>query len=312
MRYIQLEWMFLLLYPCISLRVIGWYNGIPDFRSPLFPWKLYTHVRYGGPILTPNGSATCNHTQMDLFVETAHRHNVSVLWSDELHLDFMNGKPLPQVYVETIGDAVKQCGIDGIEVDYEFANAPLGIVPREASNAYSEALGRIQRAIGKPVGACISLPGLAPGNWILGFLPWVNVTMLNRGDLSWVSTMSYHWNVAGDIFAWKKDVWILQKLWGIQPERINLGVPLFSKEWRDGKLVGEPTWKDLASKCPDLAPTTNVCNGTTFVGKAMMRKIGKLAKKHNLGGLFPWELSYDVYGENRNTLGAWLVEGYVG
>jgi GH18 family chitinase len=43
-----------------------------------------------------------------------------------------------------------------------------------------------------------------------------------------------------------------------------------------------------------------------FVGKNMNRKIGRLAKDNDLGGLFPWTLNYDSF-ENNNTLVDWLV-----
>ena len=291
-------------------RVIGWYNGIPDFRNEVFPWDMYTHIRYGGPVVTKAGYASCNHTEMDAFVEEAHAHNVSVLWAPNIAADFVRDHSIPRAYFHTIGAAVKECNIDGIEVDYEFSDAPLGVVSHEASNAYSHFLATLQRTIQKPVGACVSLPGLAPGNWLLGWLPWVNATMLNRGDIAWVSTMSYHWNPEGDIFAWKKDVWVLLDVWGIHPERINLGVPLFSKEWREGKLVGEPSWASLSTHCPNVDPSVNVCNATVFVGKNMMTLIGELARRRHLGGLFPWELSYDSYEAN-NTLVPFLLKGFM-
>ena len=113
--------------------------------------------------------------------------------------------------------------------------------------------------------------------------------------------MSYHWNRQGDIWAWKKDVWFLTRAWGIEPRRVNLGVGYFSKHG--------PTWSSLARRCPNVPYAANVCDGVVFVGKKMNYDIGVLAS--GLGGVFPWELSYDAYGGN-DTLAAYLVRGATG
>ena len=47
--------------------------------------------------------------------------------------------------------------------------------------------------------------------------------MLNRGNFDWVNIMSYHYNAMGNTWAWKKDIWTMLCLWGMDPSRINLG-----------------------------------------------------------------------------------------
>ena len=95
------------------------------------------------------------------------------------------------------------------------------------STHYSEFLADIKKSIGsnKLVAADISIWGL--DDWILGLLPWINVTMLNNGDFDYINTMSYHWSRFGNLWAWKKDAFFID-LWGINRSRVNLGIPYFS------------------------------------------------------------------------------------
>ena len=300
-------WFLLNIIGVQSLRNIGWYDGIhPPLKN--FPWNLYTHIRYGAPIITPNGTALCNHTQMDHIVQLAHQKNVLVLWADNCNHSHVRFDQTPETYWNSIGSAVHECDIDGITVDYE-QTGPLGIVTPKQSTEYSIWLSTLRKAIQKPVGADISLPGIAPGNWVLGWLPWVNVSMVNNGDFDWISSMSYHWAENGEIWAWEKDVWVLTQLWKIQPEKINLGLPLFSKRWNNITLIEEPTWASLSSKCPNIAYTKTSCDDVLIVSKQMAFQLGSLVAKHHLGGFFPWEASYDSYEWN-NSIVPYLWSGF--
>ena len=77
--------------------------------------------------------------------------------------------------------------------------------------------------------------------------------MLNKGAFDWVNTMSYHWNKAGDIWAWRKDVWFLLDAWKMDPQRVNLGLGYFSKVRGAHGALSEPTWAALSSRCPNVA-----------------------------------------------------------
>jgi len=166
MVYNVLFLLFLVL-PTFPSKILTWYNGI---YPPLgqFPWKTFTHVRFGGPLISSNGTATCNHTQMDLITQKAHAHNVSILWADNVNHSHL--LDTPDTYWNSIGNAVKECKVDGITVDYEHTG-PFGIVTEQHSTMYSHWLSKLRKTIQKPVGADISLPGLAAGNWMLGWLP---------------------------------------------------------------------------------------------------------------------------------------------
>ena len=292
-----------ILYSAFSnVRVFGWYDGHPEIQK--FPWDRYTHVRYGSPIVGEDGSTECNTTQMQTIVSLAHSKDTQIFWAPG-DIRVLNTS---QQYWDTIGSAVRKCGVDGISVDYEGGPNKLGIVTPSKAAAYTKWLAKLRVAASVPVAADISIWGIAPGNYLLGAFPWIDVGMLNAGAFDFVNTMSYHWNAEGDIWAWEKDVWFLTNFWGIDPHRVNLGIGYFSKVYNNHKLISEPSWNGLSQSCPNIPYDQNKCNGVVFVGKKMNYDIGRLIATSGLGGAFPWELSYDSY-EHNNTLVDFLIRG---
>lgn len=309
---------------CRTYRITSWYVG--DMHQTIFPLKAvmeypYTHIRYGEPDVMQNGTAICNKTDKSMreAVIMAHRRNISLLWGPgDINLDHWlwcaEGHIFLNRYLATIGDAVAECDVDGIEVDYEFHNSPhakIGIVTPTESTRYSIFLANLKTALGpnRTVSADVSIWGVAPGNYLFGFLSWIDARMLNNGAFDWINTMSYHWNVEGNMWSWKKDIFFLTKLWGIDPKRINLGIPYFSKVWQHNHLVSEPTWGSLSDRCHDLNPASNSCEGTALVGKDMNYNLGRIAAQAGLGGLFPWAANYD---SRTQPLILWLVKGFEG
>ena len=189
-----------------KFRVFGWYNGNP--RPTDLPWKYYTHIRYGSPIVLADGTALCNHTQMNNIVNIAQSKNTKIFWAP----GDVSPISTPEKYWQTIAKAVKDCRVDGIGVDYEHGPNTFGVVTPTMSTRYTKWLAKLRKISAVPVAADISIWGVAPGNYVLGILPWVNVSMLNSGAFDFVNTMSYHWNSYGDIWAWRKDVWFLVNL----------------------------------------------------------------------------------------------------
>ena len=304
------------------MRVVGWWvgsTGDPTFPIEKFPWDKYTHLRYGQPITFENGTAYCNKTDyaFQRILKKAHHHSVKVQWApgiQDIH-DFLwnpNKSYLRTNYMKSIRSAVHECGVDGIEIDYEFQDSEYmnwGFVTPKESTYYSEFLSDLKTTIGpnKLVSADVSIWGFAEGNYLLGILPWINATILNSGGFDFINTMSYHWNRDGNIWSWEKDGWFIDQ-WGIDRERVNIGIPYFSKNWSKGKLAGEPIWKTLASLCPNIAPEKNICNNITFVGKEMNKKLGSWVRKQGFGGVFPWAANYDTLQFN-NSLISWLMAG---
>ena len=321
----MLSYILLLLLPqiCSSFNMVGWWLGSPD--NPSFPieqlnWDAYTHLRFGAPSSHPNGTVYCNKTDYTFqkVLQLAHSRDVKVQWGcgiEDIHDTLWNPEKvyLRDNYINTIGDAVRECGADGIELDYEFGDSKhinLGIVTPDESTHYSQFLADIKTAIGqdKVVSADVSIWGIAPGNWILGVLPWVNSTMLNRGDFDFINTMSYHWNKDGNIWSWKKDAWFIDQ-WGIDRKRVNIGIPYYSmNRTKDLKTYNEPTWSGLSQICPNIAPEENECDGVVFVGKDMNYRLGKWLQEEGFGGVFPWAANYDSCWNN-NSLVDWLYRG---
>ena len=144
--------------------------------------------------------AFCNKTdyQFQNVLDLAHRHNVKVQWGPNVNVgDILWNSSMKykrENYMNSIGTAVHECGVDGIEVDYEFQNGKywkLGIISPKRATHYSHFLADIKKSIGpnKLVSADVSIWGFAPGNYFLGFLPWINATMLNRGDFDFINTI---------------------------------------------------------------------------------------------------------------------------
>ena len=214
-------------------------------------------------LVSSNSSVICNKTDINLkrVLNIAHRHGVKVQWGGgikNIHEILWNPKMayLEENYLNTIGKAVEDCGVDGIEIDYEFQdNMKLGIVTPQASMRYSQFLADIKTALGsdKIVSADVSIWGVAPGNWVLGVLPWINASMLNAGAFDFINTMSYHWNINSDLWSWGKDAWFIDQ-WGIDRNRVNIGIPYFSmNRTKDFKVYNEPTWGGLSQYCPNIS-----------------------------------------------------------
>ena len=302
--------------------MVGWYVTKLGVEDPTYPldmidWGIYTHIRYGYPVVYMNGTTACNKSDI-LFkrlVKMAHKHGRKVQWGPGIpslgKILWSNNETYLNNYYNSIGIAARECDVDGIGVDYEFDDSKygkLGIVTPEESTIYSRFLANIKRLLGekRTVSADISIWGFGKGEWWLGVLPWVNVTMLNRGDWDFVNVMSYHWSIFGNIWAYKKDGFFIDE-WGMDRKRVNIGIPYFSTSFWEHSS-SEPLWKTLSEKCPNIDPAINICNGTVFVGKRMNYKIGEWIREKGFGGAFPWAMNYDTPYKN-NSLVQWLWKG---
>ena len=305
--------LLLLITGISAFKFSSWYVGDYDPEKYPINWDIYTHVHNDDPIVDNDGFAKCNRSNIHLS-NIAHSYNRKILWGlGALNISSIlwdNNRKLRYNYLTTIPKAMQECQIDGIEVDYEFTNRikNIGIVSPKDSTIYSQFLADLKQSIGsdKIVGADISIWGIGKGEWILGVLPWINVTMLNNGDFDYVNTMSYHWSMFGSLWAWKKDAFFID-LWGIDRSRVNIGIPYYSEEFWLRKN-GEPTWNSLSKNCPNINYSNNTCNNIVFIGKKMNYELGKWVKQQGFGGVFPWALNYDSDKYN-NSLIYWLNKG---
>jgi len=304
-----------------ALDMVGWYiyNITPRMAPEKVPWKYYTHIVVGEPIVSKtNGTAFCNKndTEFPAFVSLAKQYKRKVVWRSGLQ-----GKAVWQLlaneswstyrsnYLSTIGQAVRDCQVDGIEFDYECPPTPLGragIVTDEEATQFTQFMVDVKKAMGpdKQISCDMGVWGVTQGSYPFMFKPWVNVSMVKAGAIDYINTMSYHYPFWGtEVFPWQKDAFILTELWGLPKDRINLGLPYF---FHNG--TREPLWSELSPLCPNIAPDATHCQGVHICGKDINYAVGKFIKEKGFRGAFPWAANFDTV-ELNNSLAEWLYRG---
>jgi hypothetical protein len=277
MRFLSIVFAILLRGGTSSLQektsVVGWYLEQTPLRN--FPWSCYTHLHAYGPSVDPDGFASCNtsNTPMLNLINETHNHGKKFVWDIGMNLHpilWENQTKKKINYIATIGKAMEKCNIDGIESDYEWGDTDwgkTGIIPALMSTKYTEFLASIKRNIAphREVSADISVWGIAKGEWLLGVYPWVNVSMLNSGQIDYVNTMSYHHAPRGEIWPWKKDGLFLHTFWGMDKARVNIGIPYYN------------------------------VNGNAMITKKTNQQLGEWVKENGWRGTFVFAATYDNY-----------------
>lgn len=312
--------LFFLTLAC-GFDMIGWfvnYNG-SHMTPKSYPFQLYSHAVVGSPIVSETGVATCNSsdTVLTQFVELAKLHGRKIIWRDGIPPDniwhiLLNDSwaGYKAAYLESIGKAVADCQVDGIEFDYECPNTPLGragiVSPFEATK-FTEFMASVKVAMGsnKEVGCDMGVWGVTRGSYPLMFEPWVNVSMVKAGAIDYINTMSYHYPAfPGEIFPWEKDAFILTKIWGLPKDKINIGLPYFFHNGTDNELL----WSDLSPLCPNIDSKSIFCSGIRIISKEDNFRVGQYIERNGFRGAFPWAADYDSL-EFNNTLAEWLYRG---
>lgn len=306
----------------IALDVVGWYvDGQTPYLDPKdLAWDKYTHFVVGAPAVSEKGVATCNHsdtTTTFVNISQARNHTSRIVWrsgippknvwlllTDSLWSEYKKN------YLSSIGSAVAECGVDGIEFDYECPPTPLGrlgIVSDLEATQYTQFLADVRTAMGKDkqISCDMGVWGVTRGSYPLMFKPWVNVSMVNVGAIDYVNTMSYHYPaLADEVFPWEKDVYVLHTLWGLSKERINIGLAWYFHNGTDR----EPLWSQLSSLCPNIEPNATHCAGVHIISKDDNYEVGQLVKSAGFRGVFPWAANFDSL-EFNNSLIDWLHRG---
>jgi hypothetical protein len=115
----------------------------------------------------------------------------------------------------------------------------------------------------------------------------LNASKMDGINIDFVNYMSYFdGNQNSDISRWNTSIDMLVSQ-GYPKSTISIAIPYYA---------GNTAWADLCGRCPDIAPADNNCSGTMVVGKEMNRRIGALAVRRGIGGVFPWMLNYDTTG----------------
>ena len=186
--------------------VVGWWVGEIDdaslARLENLEWDVYTIVRpQFGPTVAADGSCACNLTANQAkLISMVHSKGLKVQGSPALDVRTVlpvavGGKgevAYRAQYLKTIGAAVAECQLDGLEFDWEPLNLCSADYPKnctitpEHAHEFTVLLAEIKVAMGpgKLVSEDVGVWGLTQGSYPLKTTPWVNVTMLNRGDVS--------------------------------------------------------------------------------------------------------------------------------
>jgi hypothetical protein len=312
--------------PALSVDVVGWYVGtnFTNYPPEALAWDVYTHIVLpSGPTVDGSGAASCTldafHTR---FLSLSRQHNRSLTWGGGVASVYQmisnaSWASYTQTFLATIGGAARDCGVTGIEFDYECPPTPLGkagIVSAAEANNYTVFLTRVLAALdsGSTVSADIGVWGLdgawGGGSYPLELEPWVNVTLLSQTAGLFVNSMSYHDPLLCDIGEWALDVWFLADVWKIPRAQINLGIGFFFF----GPDGSEPIWNTLSGLCPGVAASDCVCAGVPFVGMDLNAKIGALVREQGLRGVFPWAANYDVLASSPQSLIRYVGKGLRG
>jgi len=311
--------------------VVGWYVGKDDGSWPLkeLDWNLYSTVRLGGILVSPNGTALGCDWSDPTFVQAitlARQHGKTITLGASFGFCKWNDvnattRGYCQTYLKTLGPAVRSCGpnIRGLEFDHEgddehgpFGLDPkywgrAGIVSKDEARWFTQLMDDMQRSMGGnyTVGEDIGVWGFGglfdrgdeyPFNLLT---PWVDAGIIRANPNLFVNTMSYHWTHDCSIEPWRRDARVVHELWGIPKPQINIGIGFYSMNhtgvpgeppWR---AHGEPTWHTLSSRCPNVPVGVCECDGIYFASKHQCMQVGQLVKAEGFRGVFPWAANYD-------------------
>ena len=328
---IKLLLLSLLLKIIYAYDVVGWYVGDNIDRLDNINWDIYTTLRLGNLNILENGTVLgCDYSNK-VFVkalELARLNNKTITlsakfgnckWKDtnETTIEFCN------TYLKTLGDGIKSCGtnIAGIEFDHEGDNEKYlkntGIVSKEEAKWFTNLMDTMQQQMGDnyTVSEDIGVWGLdsiiGTGSDYVLITPWIDVEILKKNKNLYVNTMSYHWPKDCSIKPWIRDMYVVNKLWGIPKSQINIGIPFYSlnhtNKFLPWKYTNEPTLYTLNKFCNNITYNQCQCNGIYFISKKQSKEIAELVKKNKFRGLFPWTANYDSVNNSRiNYIGLGL------
>lgn len=320
-----------LLPGTFAFDVVGWYVGdnLTDWPMTELNWEVYSSIRLGGVKLLENGTAVGCDLSNKALVEAlrlARLHGKTVTLSAGFgHCKWKDTNATTrqycQNYLKSLGPAVHSCGpnIAGMEFDHEgddergpFNLDPAhwgraGIVSREEATWFTQLMDDMQKSMGGnyTMSEDIGVWGFGSA-WDEGdeyplnlLTPWVDVKIMKANPNLFVNTMSYHWPKDCSSKPWKRDAFVVNKLWGIPKSQINLGIGFYSdnhtgvpgeKPW---EYHGEPTWHSLSKICPDVPEDVCECQGVYMVSKNECRQVGQFVKEEGFRGVFPWAANYD-------------------
>lgn len=267
----------------IRHRAIGWYDSRAEMIANVPPESLdlsvYTHVAFGGPSLAPDGTVQCTGYTDGIGATLRNRTLAAggkMIWimTDETSkLLCSNCTHVRQRFVATARVAMKRCGADGIEFDYE------GPGSSDAADVYTDFLVSLKAAIGPDLVVSADIA-------VWTDFPWVNPKHPGYATLDYLNIMTYYWSATGSINKYEEATAKLRN-WGFPLASLNLGLPFYTSK--------QNSWGGLSASCPNVATGVDSCGGALFVGKDMCTKIGEHVQREGYGGVFPWCVTVSIF-----------------
>ncbi|WP_249998149.1 glycosyl hydrolase family 18 protein [Actinoplanes sp. M2I2] len=250
-------------------------------------YSKLTHINYSFALPNANGTLQPieNTSKLQQLVTLGRQNNVKVSlaiggWNDGNDSAFESLAANPgtrTTFVTTVMNTVRQYGLDGIDIDWEYPD------PGASGNNYTALMQQLSTALhneGKLLtAAVVSEGGTAEGVQpaVFGAVDWLNIMAYDGGS----PHANYDWSVASANF-WKNR--------GLPKAKTVLGVPFYS---RPGYL----TYAQLVAQDPANANRDCTPSGECYNGLPTIRRKTQWAMA-NAGGIMNWELSQDATGAN--------------
>jgi chitinase len=246
-----------------------------------------THINYAFALPNSNGTLQPidNTGKLSQLVSLGHQNNVKVSlaiggWNDGNDSAFealAGNSGARSTFVTTVMNTVRQYGLDGIDIDWEYPD------PGTSGNNYAALMQQLGTALhneGKLLtSAVVSEGGTANGvpTSVFGIVDWLNIMAYDGGS----PHANYDWSIASANF-WKGR--------GLPKAKTVLGVPFYS---RNGYIA----YRDLVAQDPANANRDCTPSGECYNGLPTIRRKTQWAMA-NAGGIMNWELSQDATGAN--------------
>ncbi|MEV6488093.1 glycosyl hydrolase family 18 protein [Actinoplanes sp. NPDC051633] len=249
-----------------------------------------THINYSFALPNANGTLQPieNTAKLQQLVSLAHQNNTKVSlaiggWNDGNDSAFESlaaNAGTRTTFVNTVLNTVRQYGLDGIDIDWEYPD------PGQSGNNYTALMQQLSGALhneGKLLtAAVVSEGGTANGVQpaVFGYVDWLNIMAYDGGS----PHANYDWSIASANF-WKSR--------GLPAAKTVLGVPFYSRPgyYTYSQLVGmDPA--NANRDCTTAGGAQQCYNGLPTIRRKTQWAMA------NAGGIMNWELSQDATGAN--------------
>lgn len=289
-----------------------YYNGSAQLLPEKIPFSLYTHIAHAFAEFDAKRMLVFpNEKETQAILRGAHRAKAKVVLAvggAESGAAFLRAEP--EALAEQLARHVKRVGYDGVDVDWEFPDAP------GAPKALVVFVAALRRRLPKHT-LTMAVPGSAwYGKHIETAALLPHIDLLNIMAYDFAGPWSDHADHNAPLSFSEAAIayWTEQRKW--PREKLLLGLPAYGRGFRAAKFgdpaTGEHThssvsYRDIAALeragwkrtlyAPAQAPMLVSPSGSEVLGFDDAESIGKkvaVAAKRGLAGYFFWQISEDT------------------